>query len=140
MFSKTNLISTLITAIWGFFGGWILWGMIGDPMLKSHTVTDGLMKEMPDMAILAIGCIIVGFAFSNMYSKWARGTHGVSHGAQFGIWLGVLIGLGSGLIDHSTANILDLSGSLINGVIYIVHFAIMGILASLVYGKFSSAE
>ena len=140
MFSKTNLISTLVTGIWGFLGGWVLWGMIGDPILKDHEITSGLMKEMPDMAILAIGCLIVGFAFSTMYSKWARGTHGVSHGVQFGIWLGILIGLGSGLIDHSTSNLLDLTGTIINAVIYIVHFAIMGILASLVYGKFSSAE
>ncbi|GAA4888693.1 hypothetical protein GCM10023311_10810 [Flaviramulus aquimarinus] len=138
MFSKTNLISAFVTALWGFFGGWILWGMIGDPILKDHAITDGLMKDMPDMAILALGCLIVGFAFSTMYSKWARGTHGVSHGAQFGIWLGVLIGLGSGLIDHSTANLLDLPGTIINAVIYIVHFVIMGILASLIYGKFAS--
>ncbi len=138
MFSKTNLISTLVAAIWGFLGGWILWGIIGDPMLKDHFVTSGLMKEMPDMAILAIGCLIAGFAFSNLYSKWARGAHGVSHGAQFGIWIGVLIGLGSGLIDNATANILDLSGSIMNAVIYTVHFVIMGILVSLIYGKFNS--
>ncbi|NMH87248.1 hypothetical protein [Flavivirga algicola] len=137
MFTKTNLISTIITAIWGFLGGWLLWGIIGDPMLANHTVTSGLMKEMPDMAMLAIGCLVVGFAFSTLYSKWARGTHGFSHGIQFGIWIGILIGLGSGLIDHSTSNLLDLSGTLANALIYIVHFAIMGVLASLVYGKFA---
>jgi hypothetical protein len=138
MFSKSNLISTLVTALWGFFGGWLLWGIIGDPMLDDHTINDGLMKDMPDMAILAIGCLIVGFALSSMYSKWARGVHGVSSGAQFGVWLGILIGLGSGLIDHSTSNLLDLSGTIINAVIYIIHFALMGILASLVYGKFAT--
>ncbi len=137
MFTKTNLISTIITAIWGFLGGWLLWGIIGDPMLADHAVTSGLMKEMPDMAMLAIGCLVVGFAFSSIYSKWARGTHGFSHGIQFGIWIGVLIGLGSGLIDHSTSNLLDLSGTITNAIIYIVHFAIMGVLASLVYGKFA---
>jgi hypothetical protein len=34
MFSKSNLISTLVTAIWGFFGGWLLWGIIGGPHVK----------------------------------------------------------------------------------------------------------
>jgi len=81
MFSKTNLISTIVAALWGFFGGWLLWGMIGDPMLVDHTLTAGLMKEMPDMTVLAVGCLIVGFAFSAMYSKWARGAHGTSQGA-----------------------------------------------------------
>ncbi|GAA3617158.1 hypothetical protein Q4Q39_00485 [Flavivirga amylovorans] len=135
MFSKTNLISTIITTIWGFLGGWLLWGIIGDPMLKDHTINGDLMKEAPDMALLAIGCLIVGFAFSTMYSKWARGSHGISQGVQFGIWVGILIGLGSGLIDHSTSNLLDLSGTIINAIIYIVHFAIMGILASTSYNK-----
>ena len=135
MFSKTNLISTLVTTIWGFFGGYLLWGLIGDPILKDHAVSAGLMKDPPDFMHLIIGCLIVGFAFSTMYSKWARGTHNSSQGAQFGIWLGILIGLGSGLIDFSTANLLDLSGTFINAVIYIVHFAIMGVLASIVYSK-----
>ncbi|WP_303318275.1 hypothetical protein Q4Q34_10775 [Flavivirga abyssicola] len=135
MFSKTNLISTIITTIWGFLGGWLLWGIIGDPMLADHTFSSGLMKEAPDMALLFIGCLVVGFAFSTMYSKWARGSHGISQGAQFGIWIGILIGLGSGLIDYSTSNLLDLSGTIINAAIYIVHYAVMGILASLIYGK-----
>ncbi|MDD7886882.1 hypothetical protein [Flavivirga sp. 57AJ16] len=140
MFSKTNLISTIMTAIWGFFGGWLLWGIIGDPILAEHTMTSGLMKEMPDMALLAIGCLIVGFAFSTIYSKWDRGTYSFSHSAQFGIWIGILIGLGSGLINHSTSHILDLPGTIINAIIYVVHFAIMGILASLVYKKFNSED
>ncbi|AUP80184.1 hypothetical protein [Flavivirga eckloniae] len=138
MFSKTNLISTIITTLWGFLGGWLLWGVIGDPLLKNHVITNGLMKDMPNMAVLAIGCLVLGFAFSVLYSKWARGTHGVSHGAQFGIWVGILIGLGNGLIDQSTSNLLDLSGTIINAIIYIVHFIIMGILASLTYRKFAS--
>ncbi|MEN3323100.1 hypothetical protein VP395_05140 [Mariniflexile soesokkakense] len=138
MFSKSNLISTIVTALWGFLGGWLIWGIIGDPILKEHISTAGLMKEMPDMPLLALGCLIVGFAFSTMYSKWANATHGVTIGATFGIWLGFLTGLGDGLIDNATANIIDLSGTLINAVLYIVHFAIMGVLASLVYNKFNS--
>ena len=90
--------------------------------------------------IAILGCVIVGFAFSTMYSKWSRGHHSISEGAQFGIWLGVLMGLGSGLIDFATANLLDISGTLINAVIYIVHFAIMGVVASLVYSKFSDKK
>ncbi|GAA3636069.1 hypothetical protein [Flavivirga jejuensis] len=138
MFSKTNLISTIITSIWGFLGGWLLWGIIGDPMLADHATTAGLMKEMPDMALLAIGCLVIGFAFSTIYSKWARGTHGISHGVQFGIWVGILIGLGGGLIGYSTSNIMDLPGTIINAIIYVVHYVIMGIIASLVYRKFTA--
>ena len=138
MFQKSNLISTLVTTLWGYFGGWIVWGIIGDPILKEHLKSTDLMKDMPDMPLLALGCLIVGFAFSTMYSKWANGNHSIAIGANFGIWLGILTGLGDGIIDHSTANLIDFSGTLINALLYIIHFAIMGILASLVYSKTSS--
>ena len=138
MFSKSNLISTLITALWGFLGGWLTWGIIGDPILKEHILHTSLMKEIPNFPLLALGCLIIGFSFSTMYSKWANGTHNISVGVNFGIWLGILTGLGDGLIDHATANIIDLSGSIMNAMLYIVHFAIMGILASIVYSKSST--
>ncbi|OUR94566.1 hypothetical protein A9Q87_02720 [Flavobacteriales bacterium 34_180_T64] len=140
MFSKTNLMSTLVTTIWGFFGGYLLWGLIGDPILKDHTVSSGLMKDPPDFMHLVIGCLIVGFVVSTIYSKWARGAHSMSQGAQYGIWLGILMGLGSGMIDFATSNLLDLSGTLINAVVYIVHFGIMGVFVSLIYGKMKSED
>jgi hypothetical protein len=139
MFSKTNLVSTLVTTVWGFLGGYLLWGIIGDPMLADHLGSaTGVMREEPDFVHLILGCLVVGFAFSTTYSKWARGHHSLSEGAQFGLWIGLILGLGSGLIDYSTGNILDIVGTLMNSVIYIVHFVIMGILASLVYSKMSS--
>lgn len=140
MFSKTNLISTLVTGLWAFLGGWLLWGMLGDPLLKDHVVTPGIMKPEPDMVHLIIGCFVMAFAFSTIYSKWARGHHSVSQGLQYGLWLGILSGLGEGLIDYSTANLVDITGTFINAVIYIVFYGIMGALASVIYGKYAAKE
>lgn len=139
MFSKANLISTLATAIWGFFGGYLLWGVIADPILMDHLGTANVTaKEMPDMMYLAIGCILVGLFFSHIFSKWSRGAKSISQGVEFGIMIGLLIGFGIGFIDYSTVGILDLAGSIINGFIYVVHFAVMGALAGVVYNKFST--
>lgn len=136
MFSKTNLISTLVTGLWAFFGGWILWGILGDSLIAGHLIADSaIMKTAPNFGPLVIGCLIVGFTFSIIYAKWANVTNSFSHGAQFGIWLGILVGFGNGLIDYATANIIDLTGMTINGLIYIIYFLIMGVLASMVYGK-----
>jgi len=41
MFSKTNLISTLATAVWGFLGGYLIWGLILDPFNADHTIRAG---------------------------------------------------------------------------------------------------
>jgi len=141
MFSKTNLVSTLLTALWSYLGGYLVWVIIATPLLEGHEGTaTGVWKPTPDHFHLIIGCIILAFAFSTIYSKWARGAHSISSGIQFGIWLGILAGFGSGIIDFAVANISDLTGTLINGVLSIVFYAIMGALASIVYSKMKSAE
>lgn len=139
MFSKANLISTVVTTLWGFFGGFILWGIIVAPYLMNHLGTLGLTPpEEPDFTFLLLGCFLMGFFFSTIYSKMVSKDHSAAQGAQFGILIGLLIGFGNGFINYSTEGILDLNGTIANGFIYVVHFLIMGVLASLVYKKFSN--
>ena len=139
MFSKTNLISTLITALWAFLGGYLLWGILIDPYLQGHQGTaTGVWKEAPDFVVIAIASVITGWAVSTLYSKWARGVHSLSHGAQFGILVGIIIGFGDRLVEYGVGNILDLTGTLVNGVIYLVFFGVMSALAGLVYSKLKS--
>jgi len=143
MFSKTNLISTIVVAVWAFFGGYLIWGLLMDPINADHLGTaTGVMKEMDDVNSLyiIIGSLITGFAMSSLYSKWARGSHSLSQGAQFGIWVGIILGFGDRIVEYGVANLLDLTGTLMNGVAYVVFFMIMGILASLVYGKVKAKE
>jgi len=141
MFSKTNLISYLVTSLWSYFGGFLLWGILGDPLLKNHLGTaTGVMKDIPDHFHLALGCVILAIVFCIIYSKWARGHHSVSQGAQFGLLIGILTGFGSGMIDFSTSNMLEFSGFILNGILYVVYYIIMGIIASLIYKKFSAKE
>jgi ABC-type Mn2+/Zn2+ transport system permease subunit len=135
MFSKRNLISTLVTAVWGYLGGWILWGMLMDANLKNHLLTPDLIREMPDMVHLIIGCIIVAFVFSTLYSKWAQGNYTMGSGLSFGIWMGIFLGFGLGLVNMATMNFYDITGTLLDGVTYVVFIGVMGLLAGLVYQK-----
>ena len=138
MLSKSNLISTLVATIWGFLGGYLLWGIIGDPFLIQHYgVAGATMMEVPDFTHLLIGCILTAFAFSTIYSK-SSGEHTISKGAELGIWIGILLGFGHGIIDYSTMGVLDITGTLVNGLIYVLHFAVIGALVGLVYSKTSS--
>jgi len=134
MFSKSNLISTIVTAIWSFMGGYLLWGIIGDPFLQDHLGSaTGLMKDTVDFMHLAIGCLIQGFIFSYIYSKWGNSSYSFGNGLNFGIWIGLFAGFGNGIIDYATSNMLDLTGTIVNGLIYVIFFAIMGALAGLIY-------
>lgn len=135
MFSKANLVSTIVTAIWGFGGGYLLWGIIGEPMLEEHMTLEGIMKEMPDMMYLALGCLVQGFAFSTIYGKIGASEYGAGSGVKYGIFTGLLVGLGGGLIDFATGNLMNMTGTMMNAVIYIVFFAVMGALAGMIYKK-----
>ena len=136
MFSKSNIISTLVTAVWGFLGGWLVWGIVFDPILEEHSgAASGVMRETPDMVHLIIGCLLVGFIFSTIYSKWGRENFGVSSGFTFGLWIGLFLGLGEGMVNFAVMDVLEITGVLINAVAYLIFYGIMGLLAGLVYSK-----
>ena len=135
MFSKANLISTIVTAIWGMGGGFLLWGIIAEPLMADNMLMPNLVKEQPDMVFLALGCLIQAFGFSSIYRKFGMDNYGTASGLNMGILTGIMIGLGEKLIDYATANMMDMQGTLINFVIYIVFFGVTGVLAGLIYKK-----
>ena len=138
MVSKANLTSTILTALWGFFGGYLLWGYLTVDFFNDHLGSaSGVMKETPDMVYLVLGCLINAFAFSTIYGKWANGKFSAGSGITFGFWIAILMGLGEGMIDYATSNILDLTGILANTVVYLVFTCILGLIAGMVYNKLS---
>jgi len=140
MFSKTNLISTIVGAIWSYVGGWLLWSKLGASLFEGHEGTaTGLWKETPDVVHNIIAGVIVAFALSTIYSKLSTTAHSISHGATFGLLVGLFIGFGERWYDFAFANMMDMTGSIINGVLNLVFYCIMGILISVVYDKVKSA-
>ena len=140
MFSKSNLVSTVVCAIWAFFGGYLLWPVLGEGFLMDHLGSaTGVGREVPDFMFLTLGCVIMAFAISTIYSKYGGSKYSAGDGATLGLWIGVLTGFGDGVVNFATSNILDLTGTLANGVLYVIFFAVMGALAGIVYDKTTSA-
>ncbi len=138
MFSKANLTSTILVALWAYFGGWLLWGILSVDFFNDHLGSaTGVAKEIPDMTHLIIGCLIIAFAFSTIYGKWANGNFGAGNGIVLGVWIAILIGLGIGIVDFATSNILDLVGTLGSAAIYVVFIGVMGLIAGFIYKKMS---
>lgn len=136
MFSKTNLISTVVAAIWSFMGGYLLWGVLAENFMSGHMGTaTGVLREMPDFGILALGCLIQALAFSTIFRKWGVESYNPMDGLKFGLWIGIFAGFGNGIIDYATSNILDLTGALVNGLLYVILFTVMGFLVGLIYNK-----
>jgi len=129
MFSKTNLISTVVGAVWAYLGGWLIWGILGASLFSVPN------ESVPDQTHLIIACVISAFAFSVIYSKLAGGEHSLSHGATYGLWAGIFIGFGERWFDFAFGTITVLQDAIINGVLNIVFFVVLGALVSAVYGK-----
>ncbi|MEW2921210.1 hypothetical protein AB1A65_07060 [Muricauda sp. ANG21] len=139
MFSKSNLLATLVGAIVMFFLGYLIWGIATVDFFEQHTVVN-VMKEVPNMSLIALANLIAVFALSTLYSKWARGHHSAGQGFQFGVWIGIFIGLGMGLLNYATANFMDMTGHIVEAIIDIVFFGIIGAVISLVYQKTATKE
>jgi hypothetical protein len=129
MFSKTNLISTFVGAIWAYFGGWLLWGILGASLFSSPN------SDPANQMHLIIACVISAFAVSTIYSKLAGGDHSLSHGATYGLWVGIFIGFGERWFDFAFDTTPVLQDAIIDGVLNIVFYVILGALVSAVYGK-----
>ena len=129
MFSKTNLISTVVGAIWAYFGGWLLWGILGASLFSSPN------SDPANQMHLIIACAISAFAVSTIYSKLAGGDHSLSHGATYGLWVGIFIGFGERWFDFAFDTTPVLQDAIIDGVLNIVFYVILGVLISMVYGK-----
>jgi hypothetical protein len=113
--------------------------MIFDPILGDHSGSaTGVMREMPDMVHLIIGCLMVGFIFSSIYSKYGKENFGISTGFAYGIWIGLFLGLGEGLVNFAVMDMLTITGTFINAVAYLIFYGIMGLLAGLIYQKTAS--
>ncbi|MDC8002934.1 hypothetical protein POV27_02665 [Aureisphaera galaxeae] len=137
MFSKANLIATLVAAVWGMGGGFLLWGIIAEPLMADSVLIPDLIKAEPDMAFLALGCLIQAFGFCSIYRKFGMENYGASTGLNMGILVGIMIGLGEKMIDYATANMMDMQGTLMNFVIYVIFFGVTGLIAGLIYQKVS---
>ena len=139
MFSKSNLLATLVGTVVMFFLGYLIWGMATMDFFEEHTLVN-VMKETPNLGLIAVANLIAVFALSTLYSKWARGHHSISQGFQFGAWIGVFVGIGMGLLQYATADIMDMTGYIAEAVLDIVFYGIIGAVIAVVYQKTATKE
>jgi hypothetical protein len=132
MFTKQNLLATVVATVTMFVLGYLIWGVATVGFFEGHTITD-VMKDPPDFPILILSNLIAAFALSTVYGKWARGYHSAGGGFEFGFWIGIFMGLGVGLLWYSTSNLMDMTGHLVEAVLDIVYYGIVGMVIALMY-------
>ncbi len=132
MFTKQNLAATLVAAITMFVLGFLIWGVATVDFFEKHTITN-VMKDPPDFPLLILSNLLASFALSSIYGKWARGYHSAAGGFQYGIWIGIFTGLGIGLLWYATATLNDLTGQLVEAVLEVIYYGIIGMVIALMY-------
>jgi hypothetical protein len=140
MFSKPNIISTLIATIWAYMGGYLLWDVIGGPLLKDHKGSAmNVEKFEPDMLLMLAACAITAFAFSTIYGKVTSKKHSVGSGISYGFLIS-LFGISYAMINYSMTNLMDASGALYDSVLNVIYYLIMGAIVGIVYRSFDSSS
>ena len=131
MFSKQNLIATIVAAIVMFFLGYFIWGLAMVDYYASHTLTE-FMRDEPDMVFIFVSNLIGAFALSTIYSKWSD-SHSFGDGFNFGVWIGIFAGISFALLGYGTGNLMDMTGYLTDGVVSLIYWAIVGGVIGLMY-------
>ncbi len=132
MFSKQNLLATLAGFLVMFFLGYAIWGYATADFFEGHTI-NSFMKDPVDMVFVALSNLLGVFALSTIYGKWSHGNYGANSGFGYGIWIGIFVGLGINLLTYATTEMLDLTGHLVEAVIDIIFYGVVGAAIGLVY-------
>ncbi len=139
MFSKPNIISTLIATIWAYLGGYLLWDVIGDPIFKDHKGSAmNVEKYEPEMLLMLAACAVSAFAFSTIYGKFSTKKHGIGSGIFYGFLIS-LFGISYAMISYSMTNLMDATGAFYDAVINVFYYLVMGALVGVVYRSFDSS-
>ena len=132
MFTKQNLLATLAGFVAMFLLGFVIWGVAFAGFFQAHSLAD-VMKDPPDLLTIALGNLVGTFAMSSLYGKWARGVHSIKEGFQFGLWIGLLIGVGLGLVWCGTSELMDTTGYVVEAILDLVFYGIIGAVIALIY-------
>ncbi len=132
MFTKQNLLATLAGFAVMFLLGYGIWEFLLADFFNSHTLKSFMTEEM-NIAMIAVSNLIAAFALSSIYGKWARGHHSATDGFQYGAWIGVFIGFGIGLLNYALMGLMDMTGTLVNGIVEVLFYGVIGAVIALVY-------
>ena len=70
---------------------------------------------------------------SIVYGKWAAGNYEKNSGFRFGVWVGIFVGFGIGLLMYGTFQLLSLEANLVDSFWNVLFYGITGLIIGLGY-------
>jgi hypothetical protein len=128
-------VGAIAATIFLFLMDWIWYGMLMKDNMNASTG-----RPEPDFMWLVIGYLVFSFAFVAIYMNWAGGSSKVNSGLNFGLWTGLMAGLGLSLIWYAVSTVMTLSQAFMEGAYTVVKFIIIGIIVAYATNKPATAK
>lgn len=131
---KTRILGTVIFTVIAFILDFLYYSDAGLNM-GSNTLVPGAMRDMPEFFYMTAGYVVIGYVFTSIYLKWARGVHNFRHGAEYGLWMGILAGFGTNLLWYGFSALWTLKSAMMDALYLTILLMIIGGIISLVAAK-----
>ncbi len=129
MFSKSQLLSTLVSFLVFFFLPWIYY-TVNSGFYDNHVLSDTMRSNNElIMWALVVGCLIMAYVFSTILHHWPSGG---SNGFKFGALIAILFFGGFSLVIYGTEVRMSLTGFAVDAVFWVICFGLTGYLSSFV--------
>lgn len=128
------LVGTLVGGVVFFLLGFIVYALLLESFFAAHAGSaTGVTKTEMQFWPLILGNLAHAALLSYIFLKWANiKTFGAGFSA--GLTIGFLIALGFDMIMYDTSNIMDLTGTVTDVIVYSLLSAIAGGVIGLVLG------
>ena len=103
MDAKKFAMASVAGGVMLFLTGFVLYGVLLSEFMEAN-MAPGVAKEMPDMAPLILGELVLAAFLTVILSRWS-GITSFGAGARAGALLGLLLGLGLNLEMYGTMNL-----------------------------------
>jgi hypothetical protein len=129
------LLAGLVGAVFFFFAGWIIYGMLlMDFFASSSGSATGVMKDPPELWAIAVGNLAWGLLLAVVLSKWTNASN-ASGGAGAGLIMGLLAALAFDMMYFGTTNIMNLQAALADVVVFGIMSMLGGAIVGMMLGR-----
>lgn len=137
MFSKSIVWSSVVAFLFFFivpyFFYWATEACFQEYVVKDVNRPDTELK----LGHLALGVLILSFAFVQLFYKWCSGIFSNRNGFIFGIWIALFANIGMGFIRYATTETVSAPFYILDGIFWVGMYAVGGALIALVSRKVS---
>ncbi|WP_420577270.1 DUF1761 domain-containing protein [Ekhidna sp.] len=137
MTAKNRILATLVGFVVLFLLGWLFYGILLMDFYADNTGSaTNLMRAEDEMIwwALILGNLLQAYFLVYIFSKWEDiNTFGA--GFKGGAILGLILGLGFNLTMYATSNMMNLIGTLVDPIVYMVMMGITGGVIGMMLGR-----